>query len=236
MTIREAEEGAAKVIQAASQEKEWPIAGKLLSPPGFRVKVELQSLPKKAGALPRKKRSTADFVKTFDPRTDQLVIRFEREEGEESEVQEEVASASGPMAIGGFPPASPSLTVDIDLSPDRIRTAVLSLDKAESSHHQFVGLKFFRDRLLTQEKYPWVQDEGQRQVAIRELIRRGVMERGQVPNPQTPDFPVSTVKLNRNHPDVIEILGSVNNRPAPEFRPIPQSGERASRIILKDRR
>jgi hypothetical protein len=199
-----------------------------LAPRGFKPKVQLSILPRNQGDKIRKKRCTAS-IESFDPRTDCFLITFEP-------CGEEFADA---LPETKEQPAGPDNDVSEaipDLSPGWIETVVTALDRAEASQHPFIGLKFFRDRLLPQTGEPWAAEDRNRQSALRQLIGTGVIETGKVPNPQNAEFPVTTVKLNRGHALVKEILSRAPRRPAAEFHPVPQRGELVSRLIVKDRR
>jgi len=71
---------------------------------------------------------------------------------------------------------------------------------------QFVALKFLRDRLLPQTRYGWAQSQQSCQGIIAEAIDRGILLTSKKPNPRNPEFPVTAVQLNREHPDVLERL------------------------------
>jgi hypothetical protein len=56
-----------------------------------------------------------------------------------------------------------------------------------------------------------------------------------VPNPKSPAFPVTAIRLNRSLPEVAEILGAPAPPPA-EFSPIAIRGEELSQTVLRERR
>lgn len=92
-----------------------------------------------------------------------------------------------------------------DPMPDLVRV----LDQAEKNPMlQFVALKLLRDRLLPQSQGYWAAAPDLCQQVIAEAIERGVVTTGKAPNPRMPDFPVTTVKLERSHPDVERALAA----------------------------
>jgi len=56
-----------------------------------------------------------------------------------------------------------------------------------------------------------------------------------VPNPKSPQFPVTTVRLNRLMPEVKVVLGQ-NGSSDLDFHPVEIAGEPLSATILRERR
>lgn len=199
-------------------------AAQLLAPTGFKMVFEVKSSSKTDAHKLRKKRSSA-AIGSFDPRLDKLVVSF---------VPDDPGDQQGSdISTVEVPTAAPGESDHEDRSVDLI----LALARAESNGRPFVGLKSFRDRYLVQNvKSTWTEDDSARRNLLRILIDWGWIETGKVPNPQSVEFPVTTVQLNRLHPAVCKILARHEVAEISEFRPIKQTGELASRIILKDRR
>ena len=127
-------------------------------------------------------------------------------------------SAASPLPVA---PASP------------LRDLVLALDRAERDPHvSFVSLKWFRDKRLPEPGGSWAASTDARQDAIAKAIQNRWLLTSKVPNPKTPEFPLTAIRLNRLHPQVQEMLSSA----APDFDPIPMRGEPLSETILRERR
>lgn len=167
----------------------------------------------------RKKRSNA-ADENWSPRTGEIRIAFEVE----SE-QEAAPDTSNPH------PQSPSSPARL---PDGLDDVVRQLDRAESRPgYSFVALKWFRDSVLPAIRADW-QDQEVRDRLLRTAIEKRVIITSKVPNPKSPEFPVTAVKLNRSLPEVAAILGI--SRSDSEFHPIPIRGESLSGTVLRERR
>ncbi|MEP7366457.1 MAG: hypothetical protein ABI972_24635 [Acidobacteriota bacterium] len=203
----------------------------VFTPIGYRLRCQASII---ANGKVRKKRADAS-IESFDPSTDGILLTFEPEF--EIEDEPESAPAGRTRTIGPYS-LSPAVVRPPAYAahPEQIRAIVLALHRAEATQHQFVGLKYFRDKLLPRESAAWVTDDLLRRQVLKELIDQSLIETGKVPNPQSAEFPVTSIKLNRAHPKVEEILRSAPAAIISEFRPVRQTGELASRVILKDRR
>jgi len=98
-----------------------------------------------------------------------------------------------------------------------------------------VGLKWFRDVAMMENgsaSFPFASED--RNALIRDAIARGIVLPGKVPNPKKPEFPVTSVRLNRVLPEVRAVLSSLAG-PA-GFRPVAIRGEALSATVLRDRR
>jgi hypothetical protein len=84
----------------------------------------------------------------------------------------------------------------------------------------FVSLKWFRDTYLQKCGFAWAQEPDAPRRLLQEATDRGLVLTSKVPNPKTPAFPVTSIHLNREHPDLQRILGS--------DAPPPRSGDPAS--------
>ncbi|MBI2679839.1 MAG: hypothetical protein HYX25_02390 [Candidatus Solibacter usitatus] len=129
------------------------------------------------------------------------------------------------------PPAAKRTTVQRSLAD-----VVRALDRAESTPgYDFVALKWFRDAVLTLGGFDWAADESSRHAVLKDAIDKRLILTGKAPNPKAPQFPVTSIRLNRLVPEVKAILGT---KPAasPEFEPVTIRGENLSTTILRERR
>lgn len=120
---------------------------------------------------------------------------------------------------------------------DAISDLVKTLDAAERDprFREFVGIKSFRDRYLVAQGFAWASDPGQRHSVLSEAIDQGLVLRSSVPNPKAPNFPTTSIRINREHPEVKQILTeSVDERAT--FRPIVLPGAPLSTTVLAERR
>lgn len=123
---------------------------------------------------------------------------------------------------------------------DPVETELLrTLDEAESRPGwSFVPLKKFRDEILAVQNLSAMRTDEQRQNAIRSAIDEKLILVGKVPNPKAPQFPVTTIRLNRLLPRVQNILGKAEpeGRRDLDFHPVEIQGEPLSATILRERR
>lgn len=110
-----------------------------------------------------------------------------------------------------------------------------ALDRAESTPGwSFVSLKKFRDEILPVENIVHLRSDAERQNALRYAIDNRLILRKPVPNPKSPQFPVTSIRLNRLMPKVQAVLGQPKKDL--DFHPIRIKGEPLSAIILRERR
>jgi hypothetical protein len=129
------------------------------------------------------------------------------------------------------PPAAKRKTVQGPLA-DLVR----ALDRSEGTPgYDFVALKWFRDAVLPLGGFAWAAAESSRQAVLKEAIDQRLILTGKAPNPKAPQFPVTSIRLNRALPGVQAILGT---KPAtnPDFEPVAIRGENLSTTILRERR
>ena len=100
---------------------------------------------------------------------------------------------------------------------------------------EFVSLKWFRDLFLPAEQYAWSDSLEARSREIGEAIDDGAILTYKVPNTRSPEFPVTAIRLNHDHPDVITALGEAPPRPG-GFQPVGIRGQHLSSTIMQDRR
>jgi hypothetical protein len=110
-----------------------------------------------------------------------------------------------------------------------------ALDRAESTPGwSFVSLKKFRDEILPSADVPSIRSDVERQNVIGSAIEKRFILTGKVQNPKSPQFPVTTIRLNRLMPEVQRVLGLPKKNL--DFHPIHIKGEPLSAIILRERR
>lgn len=106
-----------------------------------------------------------------------------------------------------------------------LRDFVLALDHVEKDPHlRFVSLKWFRDTYLPRRGFDWATDSDIPRQVVHEAAESEIILTAKVPNPKTPEFPVTTIRLNREHAMVTEILASAGESfraPAPSSRARP---------------
>ena len=189
-----------------------------LIPRGYRVRVSLMD---KKG---RKKRKSAS-ADNWSPDLGEVKINFEPDVDSSLAIAEQQATPSIER------PANKSNIVASDPISDLVR----ALDRVESRPgYQFVALKWFRDVALPAEAFEWVRSDSIRQNILREAIQRRLILTSRVPNPKSPQFPVTAIRLNRLLPEIQAILG--DEIPDTEFKPVDIRGESLSATVLRDRR
>ncbi len=218
MTIEEVEsrlmEGLAKL--RSPQYKPLETLLQPLIPKGYRVKVSLVEKADKAGKT-RKKRRTAS-ADSWSPDLGEVRIYFEPETTHPDAIAiDQVQELAEPSAK----------TPTWDL--------VQALDRAESRPgYQFIALKWFRDVALPGEGFDWAQSDSVRQNILREAIERRLILTSKVPNPKSPQFPVTAIRLNRLLPEIQAILGE--RASDSDFSHADIRGEQLSATILRERR
>lgn len=119
---------------------------------------------------------------------------------------------------------------------EQIADLIKSLEKAEQRPgFDFVALRWFRDQVLPAEDFDWAEMPSGRDEVLRAAIKDGAVLTSKVPNPKTPLFPVTGIRLNRQHPQVIGILGEPGAS-ASHFQPVSIRGEALSETVLHERR
>jgi hypothetical protein len=110
--------------------------------------------------------------------------------------------------------------------PQEIVECCQALASAEKSNRQFIALKWFRDDFLATVDYGWARVPNRRQRVLSQAIDMGRIEAKKIHNPKAPQFPTTTIALNRSIP---------TPGVPPRFQPIPIRGEAASATLLRDR-
>jgi hypothetical protein len=218
LTIPEAEEVIEEALEelAFSTDPGLSRALRFLAPPGYQAIVEL------CGENGRSKRRNANAT-SWSPDEDEVRIYFERVDGDAEEDDEHDLDARQPaqprsrasralspvFEDGNIADGNGSLPADID---DRIKELCATLAEAERGGHAFIALKWFRDSFLPRKAFSWNQNPESRQMILAEAILRGVVLTSKIPNPKTPAYPTTTIRLNRAEAGVPE--------EAQRFRPV----------------
>jgi hypothetical protein len=195
-----------------------------LIPKGYRVHASLVDKGDKTGKKRKKRRNAS--ADSWSPDLGEIRIYFEPE-----------ASNPDVVVVGqekGVPDQSPPKKSDATAS-EPMSDIVRTLDRVESKPgYQFVALKWFRDVALPGEGFEWAQADSARQSILREAIERRLILTSKVPNPKSPQFPVTAIRLNRLLPEIQAILGEQVSDS--DFRPADIRGEQLSATILRERR
>ncbi len=108
-------------------------------------------------------------------------------------------------------------------------------DAEQRPGFEFVALKWFRDLFLPAQGYQWSRNSAERDRVIRTAVDDGVLLTYKVPNPKNPGFPVTAIRLSRQHPDVSATLRD-EGAGASGFTPVDIRGEPLSTTVLHERR
>jgi hypothetical protein len=214
--IKEVEEQAEKNAKLT----EWLKDSNLLRE-GYRPSVRLSGKKKD-------KRRNASFEKHWSPETDSIRIEFEP-------ISERPVTAPESIASGAVAAPQNQENHSGDAAAPPMPDLIRALDRAESRGLQFVALKWFRDVALDAEGFAWANDPAARQKVIGDGIQRRLILTRKVPNPKSPQFPVTAIYLNRLMPEVIAILGG-SGQGVGGFQPVPIRGEDLSVTVMRDRR
>jgi len=192
-----------------------------LIPKGYRVHVSLVDKGDKTGKKRKKRRNAS--ADSWSPDLGEVRVYFEPESANADVTEAEQGPSESPANIRVASASEPT--------SDLIR----ALDRVESRPgYQFVALKWFRDVALPGESLDWAQSDSIRQDILREAIGRRLILISKVPNPKSPQFPVTAIRLNRLLPEVQAILGEEVSDS--DFRPVEIRGERLSATVLRERR
>ena len=100
---------------------------------------------------------------------------------------------------------------------------------------EFVSLKWFRDLFLPAEQYGWTDSLEARSREIGDAIDDGAILTYKVPNTRSPEFPVTAIRLNHEHPDVRAVLGEAPSRSG-GYQTVGMRGQHLSSPVMPDRR
>lgn len=91
---------------------------------------------------------------------------------------------------------------------DPFEEFIRALNDAEHEPQlKFVSLKWFRDTYIVKCGYPWAHDPDLPRQMLQDATEQNLVLTSKVPNPKQPTFPVTSIHLNHEHPDVRRILG-----------------------------
>jgi hypothetical protein len=242
LTIPEAEELIEEALEELAFSNDPGLARVLqfLAPAGYQPIVELCA---ENGRSKRRNASAGDWT----PEEDEIRIYFERiDPNSEDEAEIEPGNSLGnirsrqpapvrtkpqlrPVAAAAYdedgePEGNGGLPADID---ERIKELCATLAEAERGGHAFIALKWFRDSFLPRKAFSWNQHPESRQMILAEAIQRGVVLTSKIPNPKTPAYPTTTIRLNRAEAGVPE--------EAQRFRPVAVQGESFLSTLDDDR-
>jgi hypothetical protein len=200
-------------------------------PAGFGPAVSLRS------SSDRQIKRNADAA-NWDPKTGVVEIRFAPSAS--SNAASEVTAGAGSNATGQsiINPANVGCDDSVGgaVSPE-VSELVMALDAAEREprFREFVGIKQFRDLYLPGRGLVWAVEPAERHRVLALAIEQDLILKGSVVNPRFPAYPTTSVRVNRNHLLVQQLL----HRQTAErstFTPISMSGEPLSQTVLADRR
>jgi hypothetical protein len=179
----------------------------------------------------RKKRSNAS-ADHWSPVLGRIEIRFEPIAQE----QKQINSVTSQPAAKEFPAKPGKLSKGIPGVRPAEADLLIALDRAEARPGwNFVPLKKFRDEILPQEHFPSMPTDVHHRSVLESAIEKKFILVSKVPNPKSPQFPVTTIRLNRLMPEVKAVLGQTNSQDL-DFHPVEISGEPLSATILRERR
>lgn len=160
-----------------------------LIPEGFAPVVQLEEEG-------RKKRSNS-AASNWDPERGEIVIYFERTSAGPTARTQQGSQAIG-QSFGSARAMKPQVPAEpAEATTEELRQCCDALAQAESGGKPFVSLKWFRDTALPSYSYPWTISPASRQRVLTKAIESGAVSLDRVPNPKSPQFPTTTVKLNR---------------------------------------
>lgn len=94
-------------------------------------------------------------------------------------------------------------------SGDPLTDFVLALDHAERDPQlSFISLKWFRDVYLLKRGLVWAEDPDLPRRVVQQATDSGMLQLHKVPNPKQPEFPVTSIRLDRRNPEVLRLLGN----------------------------
>ncbi|HTV65454.1 MAG TPA: hypothetical protein VMD98_07620 [Bryocella sp.] len=214
----------------AAQNLEIPLKS-VLKQLGYSVSQQDQ-LHIELHARNRKIRSDAS-AEHWSPDEGWIKLYFAPAAGETETQRSDIASAASSSAESTGNSTAPSQAVHMHPVEAEILRA---LARAEATPGwSFVPLKKFRDEILPSEQPTAMHPDAVHQQMLRSAIEKRFILVGKVPNPKSPQFPVTTIRLNRLRPEVREALGGGHVEDV-DFRPVEIRGEPLSSTVLRERR
>ena len=185
---------------------------------GFRPRISIHA------TKDDRKHRTDVKAERFSPESEYLKVVFEPA----TEPASTTAVASDRVSIEDAANASQM--------KDTTAALIRNLNEAESRPgYDFVSLKWFRDSVMPALQPEW-SDRDARDSILREAIAKRVILTSKVPNPKSPMFPVTAIRLNRSAPEAQAVLGSGEKDTRDEFSPVPIRGEALSATVRRERR
>jgi hypothetical protein len=212
-----------KDVEAQVEEKLADALKELnLLPQGYRFSVRLHGKSKD-------KKRNASFETSWVPDTDTIYISFER-----------IPQSAQQPARSAVPAVTTVTSPEPGLvESDKISDLVRALDRAEARREPSdafaLGALSRAATALPLEGFAWVSVDSERRRILSEAIDRRLILLNKIPNPKSPQFPVTTIRLNRLVPEVKAILGDRDTVSA-DFQPVVIRGENLSTTVLRDRR
>jgi hypothetical protein len=221
-------------FKSVLQELRYPI------PPGYALRVSLRE----ANGKKKHSNSAAD---SWSPASGRLEIWFEPSRSSQNEVVEEAVGKLDTLAVSGAGMRNSSAQIsrprtfvhpaetDLVKILDREEADLLrALDRAESKPGwTFVPLKKFRDEILPSEHIPSMSSDVEQRRVLESAIEKRLILIGRVLNPKAPQFPVTTIRVNRMMPEVKAILGG--GEADLDFHPVEIKGEPLSDTVIRER-
>ncbi len=196
------------------------------TPEQYRLRISLLD------AKGKKKRRSAS-ADNWSPESGRIEISFEPKQAGRNlsstiPVTAKTSAAGASILSGAVQSPSYLHPAECDL--------IHALNRAESRPGwSFVPLKKFRDEILASEYLPSMRTDIERQSVLRSAIEKRLVLVGKVSNPRAPEFPVTTIRLNRLLPEVQQVIGD-SGRTDSDFHPVEIPGEPLSTTILRERR
>ena len=214
-----------------AQELETPLKAVLKQlgypiPESFRLRVSLLK------ANGRKKRSNA-AADSWAPESERMQVWLEPSSAEDK------PAARVPDQLDDLSASAATLDASQNAASVYVHSAeadvLRALERAESTPGwSFVSLKKFRDEILPSVNIPSVRSDVERQNTLDSAIKKRLILTHKVQNPKSPQFPVTSIRVNRLMPEVQAVLGHAKKDL--DFHPIHIKGEPLSATILRERR
>jgi|GEM_PF-441464 len=255
-TISDIEQAVANGLEAlrdAPLNEQITAALKFLTPPGYRPIAQLEEDGRKKRSTaaasnwnpetgeiviyferkePESTQSTAAALPVLDvnPEEDQARREFfaKKERERKAGLIEDpwkISRAERPAATRN---AMLATLAERNISDVEIEQLCAALAEAERAGKAFIALKWFRDHDLPTRGYSWTDSPAYRQAVLAKAFDVGAILTTKIPNPNSPQNPTTTVKLNRESKYAQTV--------APRYQPIrAKGGASASEIVLRDR-
>lgn len=200
---------------------------RFLIPAGYRPAVTLK-------VDGRKKRRNASFD-YWSPENGEISISFVRDQPKPADapLQSASISASASARTDDLTSTRANSEKMDEISPQALlvrspeQELCEALAEVEAQGRAFIALKFFRDRVLPAKNFSWAKRPDECRAVLERAINSGRIVTGRIPNPQSPSYPTTTVRLNRDRIHTQEMHR--------RYTPTSIRGESLSETILRDR-